>query len=119
MRPATREQSIVWEEDISRLPYVREIELPAGTRQRPVPWGNEGRRVGYAVLRTGASADIPGSGMFTRRLFFLKDYDRDSDPTGIYQIGEPCEAIDPRQVRPGIDRWELSRQAREGRETVA
>jgi hypothetical protein len=52
--------------------------------------------------------------MFTRRLFFLKDYDRDSDPTGIYQIGEPCEAIDPRQVRPGVDRWELCRQAREG-----
>ncbi len=118
MRPATREQSIVWEEDISRLPYVREIELPAGTRQRPVPWRNEGRRVGYAVLRKGAGADIPGSGLFTRRLFFLKDYDRDSDPTGIYQTGEPCEAIDPRQVRPGVDRWELCRQAREGREAA-
>jgi hypothetical protein len=46
--------------------------------------------------------------MFTRRLFFLKDYDRDSDPTGIYQTGEPAEAVDPRKVEPGVGRREMA-----------
>lgn len=97
------EQSIIWEEDIDRLDYVREIELPAATRQRPVPWRGEGRRVGYAVLRPDArNSGSPGT--FNRRVFFLKDYDRDTEPAGIYEIGEPAEAIDPRLVRPGVGR---------------
>lgn len=97
VRQAMHEISIIWTEDISNIDYVREIEVDAGTRQRPVRWTGEGRRVGYAVL----SKDAPGRfSMFRRRLFCLKDYDRDRDPEGTYKHGAPCEAVDPRTVAP-------------------
>lgn len=103
-RPDNREQSIVWEEDIDDLDYVREFVVEANTRQRPVPWGDnrEGRRVGYAVLFADSRNDgRPGT--FNRRVFFLKDYDRDSDPEGPYSdYGAPSEAVDPRTVAPGV-----------------
>lgn len=73
-----REERIVWEEDIDRLDYVRETQERAGTRQRPVPWLGEGRWVGYAVLASDAENDNR-PGVFERRVFFLKDYDRDRE----------------------------------------
>lgn len=39
-------------------------------------------------------------GFFARRVFWLKDHDRDSDPTGCYATDAPAEAVDPRAVRP-------------------
>ncbi len=99
--PDHREERIVWEEDIDGLDYVRETVATAGTRQRPVPWYGDGRRVGYAVLAPDAENDgSPGS--FLRRVFFLKDYDRDSDPGGVYGRSAPSEAVDPRTVTPGV-----------------
>jgi hypothetical protein len=95
-----QEESIVWDEDVSRLDYVREIELSAYARRRPTPWHGEGRRVGYTVL--GADAHNDGyPRAFQRRLFFLKKHDRDSAPDGVYSLGAPCEAVDPRTIRPG------------------
>jgi hypothetical protein len=96
------EERIVWEEDISGLDYVREVVCEAGTRQRPVPWHKHevGRRVGYAVLKSDAkNTGCPGE--FYRRLFFLKDHDRDREPNGVYSWTAPFEAVDPRTVRPG------------------
>ena len=93
------EKSIVWDEDIDRLAYVREIITYAGTRRRSVPWHGEGRRVGYAVLRRDADSEAPG--VFMRRLFFLKDHDRDSDPE-TYARTTPTEGVDPRTVAPGV-----------------
>lgn len=100
----TSEERIVWEEDIRRLDYVREFHITASTRRRPIPWHGEGRRVGYSVLRPDAKNNgHPGT--FARRVFFLKDHDRDSEPDGVYRSpGEPCEAVDPRLVAPGVGR---------------
>jgi len=103
------EDGIVWLEDPEGFYYVREtIELMHFRRRQP-PWrGRDGRLVGYSVLTLTAPSTFPG--MFLRRLFWLKDYDRDSgDP--IYSRGAPCEAVDPRHVKPGVqsqgpDRWE-------------
>ena len=100
-KPDHREERIVWDEDVDVLDYVRETVALAGTRGRPVPWRGEGRRVGYAVL--APDAENNGSpGRFLRRVFFLKDYDRDSDPGGTYSHGAPSEAVDPRTVAPGV-----------------
>lgn len=101
MTDLTREERIVWEENISRLDYVREIVVEAGTRRRPIRWYEEGRRVGYAVLEADTPHETGRPGTYIRRLFFLKDYDRDNDPTGTYSVGAPSEAVDPRTVRPG------------------
>jgi hypothetical protein len=105
------EEAIVWEEDIDRLDYVREVWATAYSRRRPVPWHGEGRRVGYSVLR----ADSPNTGQpgtFKRRVFFLKDHDRDSEPEGVYGTPDaPCEAVDPRLVMVGD-----SPRSRKGRE---
>ena len=98
------EINIVWDEDISHLDYVREIVVYARTRQRPVPWHGEGRRVGYTVLSKEAPnfAEPGESRMFLRRLFFLLEHDRDRDPDGVYSTGAPMEAVDPRTVRPNV-----------------
>jgi hypothetical protein len=105
MMDLSREAYIVWEEDISRLDYVRQTEAVAGTRRRPVPWERYyvGRRVGYAALKPNAPHDPGYTGTFTRRVFYLKDYDRDSDPSGVYEHGTPSEAVDPRTVQPGVN----------------
>lgn len=94
------EEAIVWLADIERLDYVRQTVVDAGTRRRGVRslW-TVGRIVGYAVLKPDARACDPGT--FERRVFWLKEYDRDSDPVGGYRTGAPAEAVDARTVRPG------------------
>jgi hypothetical protein len=100
-RNLCHEVGIVWEEDIDRLDYVRATVMEAvKTRQKPIPWPGPGRRVGYSIL----AKDAPRNhyGYFTRRIFWLKDYDRDSRPMGDYRQGVPHEGVDPRTVQPGI-----------------
>jgi hypothetical protein len=94
------EESIVWEQDPATLPYVRETLAYAGTRQRPVRWRGPGRRVGYAVPRADARSGHPGT--FTRRVFWVKPYDRSEAPDGIYRTGCPSEGVDPLTVAPGV-----------------
>lgn len=94
------EERIVWEIPIEELAYVRETIARAGTRQRPVPWDGAGRRVGYAIL----APDAPNggySGVFPRRVFFLKSGDRYFDPDGAYEVGFPTEAVDPETIEAG------------------
>jgi uncharacterized protein DUF6009 len=103
----THEAEIVWEEDISGLDYVRVYRLPTKGRRRISKWTLEGRRVGNAVLKPDAPCDrdtyaCPLRGRFTRRVFYLKDHDRDRDPGGVYKTGCPVDAVDPRTVRPGV-----------------
>jgi hypothetical protein len=103
-----RELEVVWEEDIAELDYVRETAVAASGRRRIAKWRGEGRRVGYALLKPDAPCDRaedgrPLRGTFTRRVFFLKDHDRDSEPNGVYERGCPAEAVDPRAVHAGID----------------
>lgn len=98
----TGEESIVWLEPPERFPYVREtVVMDAGTRRRPLSWKiMPGRLVGYSVLRRDAKSWMPG--YFIRRAFWVKDYDRSEDPTGIYRTGCPAEGVDPLTVAPGI-----------------
>ncbi len=97
----SQELSIHWDESIENLDYVRESIAYAGTRQRGVPWHGAGRRVGYAILRSDADND-GHRGYFERRVVWLKDYDRDSDPHGVYETGTPSEGVAPLTVAPGI-----------------
>lgn len=96
------ETEIVWTEDVDAFDYVREtIDPCAGSRARPLRWASDGRRVGYSVLATTAPNN--GSpGRFTRRIFWVKAYDRSEQPDGTYRTTAPSEAADPRTVRPGI-----------------
>lgn len=96
------EAGIVWLEDIDRFDYVREyIDTTAGTRCRPLPWRGLGRRVGYSLLAE-AAPNNGTPGYFTRRLFWINDHDRSEQPGGVYAVGVPVEAVDPRTVRPGV-----------------
>ena len=99
------EAEIVWEEDPSAFDYVREYELTTNGRRRIGKWTLEGRRVGYAVLHPDAPHDPGSPGRFTRRVFFLKDYDRDSEPNGVYSWTTPAEGVDPRTSSPGKAAW--------------
>jgi len=99
-RQLGREVGVVWVDDVENPDYVRELVINwADTRQGPIHWDGAGRMIGYSVL----AADTPNNGhpcCFTRRVFVLYSRDRDSDPNGLYETGAPCEAVDPRTVRP-------------------
>ncbi|MCJ1678319.1 DUF6009 family protein [Streptomyces sp. APSN-46.1] len=98
------EEEIVWTENVDSFDYVRETLVDgAGTRRRPVSWrGQVGRRVGYAVLKKDAPSNRDAPGMFSRRLFWVKEHDRSEQPDGVYSSGAPTEAVDPRTVAPGV-----------------
>src|SRR5829696_5174677 len=96
------EIEIVWEEPIGNLDYVRESRIIQKTNSRrpprcPVP---NGRRIGYSILSKSAR---PVLGGFIRRVFWLKDYDRDgSSPDETYKTGWPAEGVDPKTIKPGM-----------------
>ncbi|MFD5638347.1 DUF6009 family protein [Streptomyces sp. NPDC127077] len=92
LRALEYEDGIVWTEDVERFDYVRQsVELSVSTRRRPVPWTGSGRRVGYSVLRPDSpDGDVPGK--FTRRVFWVKDYDRSEQPDGTYKTSAPSES---------------------------
>lgn len=58
-----------------------------------------GRMIGYT---TQGSAPSSEDGRFTRRIFWLKPYDRSEDPRGPY-CGDsaPTEAVDPASIVRG------------------
>jgi hypothetical protein len=99
---AAPEWRIVWVEDISRLDYVRESNYDtfSSRARRPAKRDYPGRLVGYSELKPEAEPEAPG--YFRRRVFWLKDYDRDSEPGGVYRTGTPSEAVDPRTVAPNV-----------------
>ncbi|KJE20368.1 hypothetical protein FF36_05342 [Frankia torreyi] len=98
---ATAEQAIVWTEDITRLPYVREVEYAfANTRQRPIRWPGPSRVVGYSTLHKTARSQTPGH--FLRRVFLVQPHDRSEQPDGVYRTGCPSEGVDPLTVQPGV-----------------
>lgn len=92
------EEAIVWEDDPSRLPYVREdlVDL-AATRRRPLR--SPGRRVGYSVLRHDAPRI---GGFFVRRVFWVAPHDRSEGGDAYTPYGVPCEAVDPLTVQAGV-----------------
>lgn len=98
------ENLIIWIEDVTEMPYVRELlltGLPSRAR-RPPQWSCPHRLVGYATL----SADAPNSGYpmsFTRRLFWLNKSDLERHRLDVRHWPHvPVEAVDPKTVRPGV-----------------
>jgi hypothetical protein len=96
----TGEEEVVWLEEPDHLDYVRQALDKVSTRRGKPRYSRDGRLVGYTTLAADAERD-PDSGLFARRTFFLLPHDRDSDPTGDYQVGAPGEAVDPRTIEPG------------------
>jgi len=97
-RALEHDARIEWEEPIEGVDYVRESVVTAGTRTRGVPYGGQGERVGYAVLKDDAPSRRPG--WFDRRVFFLKEHDRGRGGD-TYETTCPADGVDPRTVEPG------------------
>ncbi|MFD9053473.1 DUF6009 family protein [Streptomyces zaomyceticus] len=94
------ETELVWLEDLDGLDYVRQSIDRLPTRRGKPAYYRDGRMVGYAVLAPQAKSS-PASGTFRRRVFWLLPHDRDSVPDGLYAMGAPAEAVDPRTIEPG------------------
>ncbi|MFI6169027.1 DUF6009 family protein [Nocardia sp. NPDC051052] len=89
------EESVVWLEDPSALPYVRESVIHHVHRQSRPRW-QPGRMIGYTTQGPGPSSE---HGRFTRRVFWLKPYDRSEDPHGPhYRDCAPTEAVAPASI---------------------
>ncbi len=98
-RALPHEKAIVWEEDISRLAYVRESVILTYSRSRPPL--SDGRRIGYALLKKSA----PNSGApsaFYRRVFWLAEHDYDSGGNCYSATSGPMEAVNPRRAYAGV-----------------
>jgi len=107
--PLLYESSIVWLEDISKLPYVRVMEVArCKSRRGPMRQSNGGRIVGYSTLHANAPPD-PAMGTFTRRVFYLKESDYNASRVGLHRL--PADAIDPNTVYPGVPGASLNKPA--------
>ena len=93
--PLAYEKSIVWTEDVSRLPFVRVATVDtARSRRGPLQAAGDLRVVGYAKLTANAPLNADGK-TYSRRMFYVKgDDERGSDSVP--------QAIDPRTVLPGV-----------------
>ena len=95
--PLAYEKSIVWLEDITKLGYVRVVRVCCATSRRgPLVLNSGARVVGYAKLMPDAPRDTKTQ-RFARRLFYMKDLDREDVNRTI-----PATAVDPRSILPGI-----------------
>ncbi|MEC3957519.1 DUF6009 family protein [Nocardia sp. CDC153] len=93
------ESGIVWLDEPSEYPYVREgWRSCIGIPKRP-RW-NVGRIVGYA---TQGNWRMPGQKAFDQRVFFVKPYDRSEDPcSDYYRTENPTEAVYPLSISAGV-----------------
>lgn len=93
--PLSYERSVLWLEDVERLPYVRVATVRcAKSRRGPLTLRGKERVVGYSKLMDDAPRD-PHTALYTRRLFYVKD--EDTSPSG----PPPSDTVDPRTVLPG------------------
>lgn len=97
-----RESCIIWLEDIDQLDYVREAwfltsgHLGEPTQDEAPP---RARVVGYAVILLSTMRNAPP--LFWRRVFYLRDYDRDTTPEP-FDMTAPHIAVDPRTVAANV-----------------
>ncbi|MDP7015261.1 MAG: DUF6009 family protein [Pirellulaceae bacterium] len=96
--PFAFEQSIVWNEDVSNLDFVR-VALVKNARSRRGRIRLDHRGIstvlGYSKLTVDAPLD-PSTGGYSRRVFFLKEEDERLNMNAI-----PHNAIDPQTILPG------------------
>ena len=82
---------IIWLEDVSNCDYVREGHIYCRQMRKSKPAftsTNTSRLVGY---------EEGGSNGY-RKIYTLRDYDRDRDPNGCYKDLRPCKAVDPKTL---------------------
>jgi hypothetical protein len=93
------EQEIVWVDPTARdLPYVREMELPSGTRDRPPRVSVSGRVVAYAVLRPDAPSESPYR--WARRVWWVRTAEHGrADPYSPDSM--PAEGVRPAAIAAG------------------
>lgn len=91
------ERRIVWLEDVTLLPYVRQSQFVIRFPVRRPAWHNRGRLVGYAELGPTSKADM--FGQHPRRLFWMAENDPypPDDP-----VWYPAEAVLVDSVKPGV-----------------
>jgi hypothetical protein len=91
------ETRIVWLLDPARFDDVRQAAIVTRTATGPPSDDLGGTRllVGYGEARKS------GRGLYRRRIFYLRETDRDFDPRGAYRYGAPAEAVDPMTVSAG------------------
>ena len=94
--PLAHERSIVWLENIDRIPFVRVVlvNCAKSRRGRLILKGPE-RVIGYAKLMADAPRDSQTS-RFTRRLFYLKPTD------DALELSTAGQFVDPKSVLPGV-----------------
>ena len=98
-RTIEHEESIVWLEDISDLPYVREAFAMDDKRIGPIRLSGSKRRLaGYANVGPSGRIDIPGTDICDRRIFYLCDH----DPYGYEPSQMPSEAVEPLSAGPRV-----------------
>jgi hypothetical protein len=98
--PLSFEASIMWLEDVTRLPYVRvKLIRHCTSRRGELNVSGSGRIVGYSKLTANAHVD-PETQCYARRLFYLlkSDYEQ----TGSRPLKCPHGAVDPTTVLPGV-----------------
>ena len=89
------ERSIVWLENVDRLPFVRVVEVRcAKSRRGKLILKGPERVVGYSKLMADTPRDSR-TARFTRRLFYLKANDASL-------VTPPDRALDPKTVLPGV-----------------
>ena len=95
--PLIHEASIVWNEDISGLDFVRVATIRNARHRRGRLLMDDPRItvIGYSRLADDAPAD-PESRTFTRRVFYLREED-----SRLNMNAFPAGSIDPQSIEPG------------------
>lgn len=96
--PPAGEERITWlVVDPLQFTYLREGTFLLA-RRRGKPRFPAHLFVGYSEIRADA---VGFQGRFFRRVWWLKEYDRDLSPEGSYSAGHPCEAVIPASIQVG------------------
>ena len=99
---------IIWLEDPTKYQYLRETILSLRSpRQIPLKrnlFSDQYKIVGYEIF----TKHIPHP-LYNRRIWWLKTYDRDADPAGVYRDDCPSEAVIPSSI--SVDKKSVSYMA--------
>ena len=96
------ESRIVWLRDPLQFTYLRESVIHSNRRRGKIrfPIGDLAFVVGYSEISPNRKPAWPYYG-WDRRIWWLKTYDHDLDPDGVYKTGGPYEAVDPASIKAG------------------
>ena len=91
------EAEIVWTENVSCLPYVRELIVETSSRTRSLRKLAPGRCLGWSVLARDTKPSVRG-GLWLRRVFWLRPGEASDYSNG----SRPAEGVAPGDVELGV-----------------